>query len=234
MSPKPEFQPNGIEYAASCDGRVYANTGNVDLLELIPPEAKCILDVGCGAGDNARILAGRGHRVWGLTLSSGEAHSARAVCEAVWVSDLEEGLPSDLPSQFDAILFSHVLEHLRRPVQALFSLMPYLKPGGLVFAAVPNMAHWRLRLQFLKGDWTRPHDGPMDSTHLQFWSFHSFRDLFQDLPLQIVRHTGAFSVPLFPLRRAAPRVARWLDDKVGSRIPNFSAGQTLIVARKLG
>ena len=36
--------------------KIYSNSGNNDVLELIPAGAKYILDIGCGDGANARLL----------------------------------------------------------------------------------------------------------------------------------------------------------------------------------
>lgn len=41
---------------------------------------------------------------------------------------------------FDTILLSHVLEHLRNPIDGIESMMSLLKPGGKLILAVPNVA----------------------------------------------------------------------------------------------
>ena len=40
--------------------------------------------------------------------------------------------------QFDNIVLGHVLEHVDDPVFVLNHIKTFLKPGGLIFAAVPN------------------------------------------------------------------------------------------------
>jgi 2-polyprenyl-3-methyl-5-hydroxy-6-metoxy-1,4-benzoquinol methylase len=98
-----------------CGDRVYANAGNPALLALIPATPGRILDCGCGAGDNARLLSQRGWRVTGITLSEAERGLASSYCEAVHVADLDLGLPETLPCGYDVVLMSHVLEHLVHP-----------------------------------------------------------------------------------------------------------------------
>ena len=51
--------------------KVYRNAGNPPLIAMLGEDAKLILDVGCGAGDNAALLHNirRGTRVFGITLS---------------------------------------------------------------------------------------------------------------------------------------------------------------------
>ena len=116
---------------------------------MFPIDLVKILDVGCGAGDNARRLSSRGHKVWGITLSQQEAKSAEPWCEEVFVGDLDGDLPRALPAAFDGILLSHVLGHLAHPQAVLRRLYDRLRLGGLLFIAVPDMAHWRLRVRLL-------------------------------------------------------------------------------------
>ena len=75
-------------------GLVYKNPGNVGLLRLLSSPPGRVLDCGCGAGDNARLLSGRGWRVTGVTIDPQEQEAARQFCEAVYLADLENGLPT--------------------------------------------------------------------------------------------------------------------------------------------
>jgi hypothetical protein len=50
---------------------VYQNEGNLLLLSLLSSLVRTILDVGCGAGDNARVI------LVGITLSAEEYKHAR-------------------------------------------------------------------------------------------------------------------------------------------------------------
>jgi ubiquinone/menaquinone biosynthesis C-methylase UbiE len=213
--------------------KTYQNSGNLALLDLLPSYAKKVLDVGCGSGDNARILRQRGCCVWGITLSEMEAKVASRWCENVYILNAEnEELPFSDES-FDAIILSHVLEHMARPKETLVQLVRYLQRGGVVLAAVPNMAYWKLRLRFLSGNWEREETGWMDRTHLQFWSFNTAPQVFQNTPLVLQHYAvGDPTLPLWPLRHVFQSFCKRLDHKIGSRIPNFSAIQVLMVAKK--
>jgi SAM-dependent methyltransferase len=212
--------------------KVYQNVGNRTLLALLPIEARTVLDVGCGAGDNARLLRERGCRVWGVTLSLAEADLARPVCEEVRVADVEsEDL--DLPDGFfDAMLCSHVLEHLVRPQCVLRRLSRHLKTGGFVLIAVPNMAQWRLRLRFLRGDWKFDEAGAMDNTHLHFWSYWTADELITPPLVLRARIGGDPAVPLWPLRRLVPRLCKGIDRTLGPLWLNLFTTQTLLIAVK--
>lgn len=210
----------------------YKNEGNGALLARVPPRTKRILDVGCGPGDNARVLGRRGYAVWGLTDSVEEAAVARAFCVDVWVGDVEV-MPLPKAEPFDVLFMSHVLEHLVEPAAALTRLAPLVASDGLVVAAVPNMAHWSARLRVLRGDWSRDDTGLFDRTHLHFWSYETGAQIFAHTPFDLLEVTGTDpSVPLRPLRTLAPRAAAAVDDAIGRRFPNLTASQVILVAAR--
>jgi SAM-dependent methyltransferase len=225
---------DGDAVAALYRDKVYRNAGNQALLALVPADVRRVLDVGCGAGDNARALKERGCAVWGVTLSEAEAELARPHCEAVVVANAETsplGLPLDY---FDFLLLSHVVEHMIRPDVALARLAPHLRPAGLALVAVPNMANYRCRVRLLFGDWRREDAGPFDRTHYHFWSYHTVDELFERGPFRVVSKVpGDPAVPLWPLRRVLPRGWAQVPDRFGGWVaPNLFAGQTLVVARR--
>jgi len=226
------FQHRGAQLMSK---DVYRNAGNAPLLALVPEGKLNILDVGCGAGDNARFLQARGCTVCGVTLSEEEARLARPFCKDVFVKNVEfQNL--DLPYEsLDLIVCSHVLEHMIQPAATLAQLCMYLRDGGHVLIAVPNMAQWRLRVRFLRGDWRREPWGPMDRTHLQFFSFFTATTLLDGAPLKLDKHVAAdVGVPLWPLRRLMPGLCARLDSLIGRQWPNLFCAQTLILARKNG
>ena len=102
--------------------KIYTNQGNYELLDGIQLNAGNLLDVGCGAGDNARILKESSaiFQITGITASKLEAVEAEKYMSRCLVSDIEEDLPATLEKNgFDCIIFSHVLEHLREPSTVL-------------------------------------------------------------------------------------------------------------------
>jgi SAM-dependent methyltransferase len=213
----------------------YQNAGNESALALVPRCARRVLDVGCGAGDNARIMTTRGHKVWGITRSQEEAAMARRHCESVWIGDVEKmPLPVDV-DMFDVVLMSHVLEHLVAPRETVARLAQLVRPKGLLVAAVPNMACWRVRWRILRGDWSRDDTGFFDRTHLQFWSFDTRFDVLAGTPFEIIEALGSDgSLPLRPFRRLAPRSAASLD-RLGTRLlPNFASEQVVLLGRRIG
>jgi SAM-dependent methyltransferase len=211
----------------------YHNEGNHPLLQLLPAGVRRVLDVGCGAGSNARILQAQGIDVTALTLSREEAQLASPFCVRTIVTNVEnDPLPVSEP-HFDLLLCSHVLEHLMRPSRALSVLSELLRPGGFALVAMPNMASWRPRLRLLQGDWSRDDTGFFDRTHLQFWSYRTASEVFAGTPFLVVRIEAEYAVPLWPLRRMAPSLSRKLDERFGLLAPNLFAHQVMMLAQKV-
>jgi SAM-dependent methyltransferase len=219
--------------------RVYANAGNLPLIDLLDGGCRTVLDVGCGAGDNAALIRQRhpNCEIYGITRSAPEAALARRHMNDVWMFDIDGALPQDLVHrQFDALIFSHVLEHLRDPASALGRLSQSLKPGGTALIAVPNVLSWRQRGHFVLGRFEYQHSGALDDTHLRFFTyFTADRYLLSQSPDLKLKYKGATgSVPLWVLRRhVLPTTWSHLVDAWGCRTwPNLFGQQVLIKAQK--
>lgn len=220
-------------------GRIYAAEANYPLIKLLNPPVKRVLDVGCGAGGNADLI-----RRWfpdaevcGVTYSVEEAELASQFMERCWVADIEAVLPLDLLNErFDALIFSHVLEHMREPDRVLAEFVVLLKSGGQALIAVPNVLSWRMRMQFLLGRFEYQTGGVLDETHLRFFTYNTANKLLmKGVPdLQMMLKAADGSVPLWLLRRyILPKKWSKKIDEWGCRHwPNLFGGQILIYAVK--
>ena len=104
-----------------------------------------VLDVGCGRGVLPAQLRRRGWDAHGLELSETSATHAREVLGVpVFVGPIEESPFED--GSFEAVVFWHVLEHLRDPRSALGRARRLLAPGGLLVVAVPNFESLQARV----------------------------------------------------------------------------------------
>src|SRR6266699_1699854 len=118
---------------SNCRDRLYQNSGNPGLMDMLDRHAGTILDVGCGAGANAALIRRDKPtaKIYGITMSSEEARVAGIHFDRVWVCDVEERFPEQLSKfRFDAIIFSHVLEHLRDPAEWLPQQLNYSNMTG--------------------------------------------------------------------------------------------------------
>ncbi|HEY3350321.1 MAG TPA: class I SAM-dependent methyltransferase [Thermoanaerobaculia bacterium] len=212
--------------------RVYENDGLPALVALFRPEDRRILDVGCGAGANMRLLAATGRDVAGVTLSEEEACAVRASGFTCHVCDVER---DDLPvedASVDALVFSHVLEHMAWPETVLRRHLRVLRPGGSVYVVVPNPVQFRQRWEFIRGRFRYTETGIMDRTHLRFFDFVAARELLVSAGLEVVHHAAAGHVPLGPLRRVLRGLAPRLDAAASRRWPGLF-GYHLLVAGRL-
>jgi SAM-dependent methyltransferase len=231
----------GRAYRAGSDGahteRVYANEGNPPLIELLSSDRGRILDVGCGAGDNARVIRRKFPHleIHGITHSQTEADLAAPFLASCRVFDVEGDLPLDFAGMsFDVLIFSHVLEHLRHPALVLRRFSRLLRQHGAVLIAVPNTLSWAMRWQFLRGDFEYTRDGVLDDTHLRFFTyFTADRYLLSGTPrLRVTSKTVTGNVPLWLLRRyLLPSSWSASLDELGCRLwPNLFGSQVLIKA----
>lgn len=165
----------------------------------------------------------------GVTWSNEEAREARRHLDEVIVANLETYDYSLLAGSYDSIICSHVLEHLREPALVLKRLSSQLAPGGVLIVALPNIVHWRQRLEFLKGKFRYSDGGIMDRTHVRFFDWRTTRELVANTGWSVVRAYGVGHAPgLWRL----PMIGRWLDKAFCTLRPNLFGDQFVIVAKR--
>lgn len=150
------------------------------ILKRITPGSR-VLDVGCATGYvSARLAGDLGCQVVGMELCEEAATSARERCDEVIVGDItEERTWKRIRGRFDHIVFADVLEHAADPPQVLRFAAHLLAEGGSVVASVPNVAFRKVRLGLLLGRFDYTESGPLDRTHLRFFTGKSAAQLFE-------------------------------------------------------
>jgi len=213
------------------DEKIYENEGNPDVIESVPEEASTILDVGCGAGNNASILADKGCQVDGITLSEKEAESASRYCRQVYLHDLEEGLPQEVVSDtYDCVICSHVIEHLRDPDPLLQDTKEALEKSGRLVVALPNIVFYKNRFKLLFGKFEYESGGLMDNTHYKWYTYKSSQHLLEGHGYEKVSAYATGSFPIPGLRRVVPRGTFALIDRAASFLfPGFFGYQIMLV-----
>ena len=218
----------------ACADQVYENAGNVPLVSLIQAFARPgrALDCGCGAGDNARLLRSAGWSVAGVTISAKERDAAASVCSEVYLGDLEQGIPAEAGGDYDLVALSHVLEHLIDPGKVLADTRSRLKTGGVLAVALPNVAFYKVRFQFLRGRFEYESAGLMDSTHYRFYTFASGARLLQSHGFEILSAGAEGAFPLSVLRQVLPGATIEAIDRGACRLwPGLFGYQLLYIAR---
>jgi SAM-dependent methyltransferase len=157
---------------------------NIDRLStgLIKPKTK-VLELGCATGFMGEYLRRRlGCQVTGVDINpavkpeiAGDLNLA-----ATW-----RKIKAKAP--FDLVLASAILEHLPRPEQTLQLIKQVLKPQGELIVTLPNIAHWRARLNLVLGRFEYEDYGIFDRTHLRFFTYFTAQKLIQDAGFKLKR-----------------------------------------------
>ena len=168
----------------------YYDRVNPDLLRVIPPKARVVLEIGCGTGAMAvpyKRLNPGGLYV-GIEMNTEAAEVARSRIDRVVAGDIAaieiDALGLDAES-VDCLVFGDVLEHMLDPWAVLGRLSPLLRPGGQAVACVPNVQHWSILVGLLRGRWEYEDEGLLDRTHLRFFTIEGLTPLFAQAGLRV-------------------------------------------------
>jgi 2-polyprenyl-3-methyl-5-hydroxy-6-metoxy-1,4-benzoquinol methylase len=163
----------------------YHNTGNKDVLKWLTKRGK-VLDIGCGAGDNARVLKPLGYEIDGITISEIELAESRPFLRKGYLFNLENGLPPEVTNaKYDYIICSHVLEHICYPEKLLHDIHSCLAKDGLLVVALPNLFHYKSRWELMKGNFNYTSSGIWDNTHFKWYSFKTGKTLLEKSGFEI-------------------------------------------------
>ncbi|HEX4128524.1 MAG TPA: class I SAM-dependent methyltransferase [Pirellulales bacterium] len=104
-----------------------------------------VLDIGCGRGWTLTNLRASGWDVQGVELSREAAEHARQELKLPVATD---GFDAHCypTGEFDLVIVWHVLKHLPYPLKALDEIARFLKPGGMLALAAPNLDGLQARL----------------------------------------------------------------------------------------
>ena len=96
-----------------------------------------LLEIGCGRGDLLIYLKELGWDVEGVEFDSVAANNARQRGLTIHLDSLETYAAED--QSFDAIVLSHVIEHLYNPDEVINRCWRLLKRGGKLVVLTPNI-----------------------------------------------------------------------------------------------
>jgi SAM-dependent methyltransferase len=189
-------------------------TSHTLLLAALPAvgAGRTVLDVGCSDGYLGEILSRRGYVVTGIDLPRRDRDRFPPSVRLI-EADLDAGLPP-LDGKFDYVVCADVLEHLSDPAGRLFELCAALRDSGRLIASLPNSAHAYFRWNVLLGRFPRHDRGLFDRTHLHFYNWPGWVELFASAGLSIesLRSSGV------PVGLALPRWKNTLPVRILERI----------------
>jgi 2-polyprenyl-3-methyl-5-hydroxy-6-metoxy-1,4-benzoquinol methylase len=201
----------------------YYAQGRDDIMSLIPPGARIILDVGCGKGILGKNLSAQERRVCGIEKDPIVAEEASKHLETVVVGDVESLSLPFAERSFDCLIFADILEHLKDPWAVLRNMRRFLREGGEVIASIPNVRHYKIIRSLLRGHWRYTQSGILDITHLRFFTLEGIRNLFEQTGYTVEQVVG---------KRRASGKYKLLNVLAFGRLEQFLVKQYLIVARK--
>ena len=221
------YEAKAQTYAAFGNGVIAAHA-----LRLLPEQGR-VLDVGCASGGLLALLACRAGHMAGLELSAAAAAAAAQIGHHVVTGALQDpNLPFE-PDSFDLVVLADVLEHLSDPAAGLRRAVEWCRPGGSMLLSVPNVAHWRARLELLRGRWPQEQSGTFDSSHLRWFTPASVAQLLAGAGLRDVQLDAI--VPALRNHLTARRVAERAEpawQALGRRWPGLLGYQVIGIGRR--
>lgn len=192
------------------------------------PSGGTIVEVGCGTGDYALLLARRGFRMIGVDLSPASIESAKRKARALGVSEVSfvasdaESLHDLAANSADGVVSFSALRYVPNIEMALEAIRRVLKPGAAAVLDFPNRyCPWFTLLKNRFGVETHIHDHHYSTKEIVtllcrsgFHSVEARRILFTSY---IVPTT---LLPLFKL-----------VDRIGERTPVFNLTAGIIMAK---
>ena len=162
----------------------YYATERKDLVDLIPPDVKTVLDVGCAMGGYGKSLKQYRPEIYliGVEPNGYMADLARPFYDEIIQRYIED---VDLAYAVDAINCGDVLEHLYNPCKTVRKLHSNLKEGGHLIFSVPNIGHWSITRDLLKGKFQYIPVGLQCVTHIRWFTEESIREMLEETGFQI-------------------------------------------------
>ena len=198
-----------------------------------------LLEIGCGHGDFLVEAAAQGYVITGLEYSPHACEVTRArVGDAAEIvcGELETWHSGD--REFDLVVLSDVIEHVRHPRAFLVRLHQLLARGALVFIATPDLQSRSARM--LRSHWME-----YKAEHLSYFSRATLCRLLESTGYEVAaRHPGYKTLSLayvaghfrrFPVRMVTPvlcTVARLLPVWLRERPFSVVASGLIVIARR--
>jgi len=215
-------------------------------------EGSTVLDVGCSYGYFGEILVReKGCRVYGIDVNEEALNfiKKQGYYRDVFLIDLDEQRKFEtelnrfkkLEEIFDFVICSDILEHLKKPSDAITFVADKLKFGGQVIVSIPNISNIDIILNLLEGRFNYSEYGILDNTHLRFftkrsfgeWLFsinESFPKLDFQFDLQHIGSTQRVSQYVNDIKERYPMVYYFISNNIG----DFDALQHIFKLTKIG
>lgn len=176
-------------------------------------EGSRVLEFGCASGRVSKLLCERNCKVYGIEIMPDAFADAKKFLFDGICSDIEkyEWKEKFSGTDFDVIIFSDVLEHLRNPEKVLFEAAKFLKEDGFIIASIPNIAHGDILAKLYQNRFDYTSEGLLDNTHIRFWGYNNLIELFSSGELFLAWVNGTHA-PLGATEQATDKSKKLLTD----------------------
>jgi SAM-dependent methyltransferase len=149
----------------------------LDLLDRISPDAKSILEFGCGEAPLGAALKQRQRcRVVGIEVDSKAAAMARKRIDDVYCGDARE-IINIIGEKFDWMIGGDIVEHLEEPWSFLSELRRISAPGGRLLLSLPNLANASIINDLLHGRFDYVYMGLTCVGHVRFFTRRTIEEM---------------------------------------------------------
>jgi 2-polyprenyl-3-methyl-5-hydroxy-6-metoxy-1,4-benzoquinol methylase len=143
--------------------------------------AQRLIDLGCGNGSVANVLAHHGYQVIGVDASeSGIAQGRQRFAHLeLHVRSVYEDLASQF-GQYHVLVSLEVVEHLYDPRKFAKTAYDLLEPGGRAIISTPFHGYWKNLALAITGRFDQHYTALWDGGHIKFWSERTLRQLLHE------------------------------------------------------
>ena len=168
---------------------------------------KRILDLGCGNGLAAHVLATHGYRIIGVDPSEEGINWARAHYPDI---EVHQGSASDdllgRFGTFPVVISLEVVEHIYDPRTYARTLFNLVEPGGLAIVSTPYNGYLKILAVALFNKFDAHYNPLWDHGHIKFWSVSTMTRLLEEAGFGAIEFRRVGRVP--PLAKSMIAIAR--------------------------
>lgn len=153
-----------------------------------------------------------------------DAHLANTDAESLPFSD----------GRFPCVISDSALEHRYDPWRGLAECARVLAPEGTLILTLPNVAHWRHRLQLFIGRFPEVEGGPTDRSHLRMFAMPQMKAMARAAGLRVRSVRGYASLwvkGLYPALLRVPPLS-WCYPALVRARPSLFARDLFLVCTK--
>jgi 2-polyprenyl-6-hydroxyphenyl methylase/3-demethylubiquinone-9 3-methyltransferase len=177
-----------------------------------------ILDLGCGNGYVASVVAALGHEVTGLDIDAKAIYIAVAshpMVRFVVGSVDDDQLPARVGKGYDCVIALEVIEHLFNPRQLFAQSVRLLRPDGCLILSTPYHGYLKNLALSVLGRWDRHFTVDWDGGHIKFFSRKTLMAMAMAGGFVVEHWFGVGRVP--GIWKSMMVVARRADEDIGYR-----------------